>query len=62
MLTADSFFAVTLFSCLAIGLGFVIAVGLLVFAGVIIGWVLPHRLGGPNRPREAPDSGSRRSD
>jgi hypothetical protein len=31
----------TFFSCLAIGLAFVIAVGLLVFAGVLLGWVLP---------------------
>jgi hypothetical protein len=46
---------VTALSCLAIGVAFLVAVGLLVFAGVILGWVLPalierareRRRGGP---------------
>ena len=32
----------TLLSCLAIGLAFVIAVALLVFAGLAIAWMLPR--------------------
>lgn len=32
----------TLLSCLAIGLAFVIAVGLLVLAGVLLGWLAPR--------------------
>jgi len=48
----------TVLSCLAIGFAFLIAVGLLVFAGTLIGWVIPRLLersrrkegrGGPNR-------------
>jgi hypothetical protein len=31
----------TLLSCLAIGVAFLIAVGLLTFAGVLLGWLLP---------------------
>jgi hypothetical protein len=31
----------TALSCFAIGLAFAIAVGLLVFAGVLLGWILP---------------------
>jgi hypothetical protein len=33
--------SVTALSCLAIGIAFLLAVGLLVFAGVMLGWVLP---------------------
>jgi hypothetical protein len=33
--------SVTALSCLAIGIAFLVAVGLLVFAGVMLGWVLP---------------------
>jgi flagellar biosynthesis protein FliR len=33
---------VTFLSCLAIGLAFAIAVGLLVLAGILLGWLLPH--------------------
>jgi hypothetical protein len=33
----------TALSCLALGFGFAVAVGLLVFASVVIGWVIPHR-------------------
>jgi len=32
---------VTFLSCLGIGIAFLIAVGLLVFAAVMLGWVLP---------------------
>jgi len=32
---------VTALSCLGIGIAFVIAVGLLVLAGVLLSWVLP---------------------
>jgi hypothetical protein len=52
---------VTLLSCFAIGLGFAIAIGLLVFAGVVIGWLIPHRRR-PRKSPETPDSGSSRSD
>jgi hypothetical protein len=31
----------TFLSCLGIGVAFILAVGLLVFAGVMLGWVLP---------------------
>jgi len=31
----------TVFSCLAIGIAFLLAVGLLAGAGVLLGWVLP---------------------
>ena len=34
----------TVLSCLAIGLAFLIAVGLLIFAGVVIGWFIPRML------------------
>jgi uncharacterized membrane protein len=35
---------VTALSCLAIGFAFAVAVALLVFAGVAIGWLLPRRI------------------
>ena len=31
----------TILSCLAIGIAFAVAVGLLVLAGVLLGWALP---------------------
>ncbi len=31
----------TALSCVAIGVAFLVAVGLLVFAGVLAGWVIP---------------------
>jgi hypothetical protein len=34
----------TALSCLAIGVAFVLAVALLVFAGVVLGWILPQRI------------------
>jgi hypothetical protein len=45
---------VTSLSCLALGLGFVIAVALLAFAGILIGWVLPCPRRGPGSPRKRP--------
>jgi len=47
--------SMTLLSCLALGLAFVIAVGLLTLAGILLGWFAPKwierlRAGGP-RPR-----------
>jgi hypothetical protein len=41
----------TALSCLALGFGFAIAVGLLVFASVVIGWVIPLRRREPRRDR-----------
>ena len=43
----------TVLSCLGIGIAFVIAVGLLVFAGVMLGWAAAggHRAVAPTRPR-----------
>jgi hypothetical protein len=43
----------TAVSCVVVGLAFAAAVGLLVFAGFAIGWLLPARLGrrrGRSRP------------
>jgi hypothetical protein len=34
----------TALSCLAIGVAFAVAVALLVFAGVVLGWLLPQRI------------------
>jgi len=48
---------VTALSCLAIGLGFVIAVALLVFAGVLIGWMIPRPRPGRTGPEDAPGPG-----
>jgi len=52
---------VTALSCLAIGLGFVIAVALLVFAGVLIGWMIPRPRPGPAGPEDEPGHGHPRS-
>ncbi len=41
----------TVLSCLAIGLAFLIAVGLLIFAGVVIGWLIPRMV---ERSRRGP--------
>ncbi|HEU5251661.1 MAG TPA: hypothetical protein VFW15_16875 [Thermoanaerobaculia bacterium] len=48
----------TVLSCLALGIAFVIAVGLLVFAGILLGWTLPSLI---ERARAARRAG-RRSD
>jgi hypothetical protein len=47
----------TFLSCLGIGVAFVLAVALLVLAGVLIGWVLPIGRPGPPEPPEGPDTG-----
>jgi hypothetical protein len=41
---------VTVLSCLGIGIAFLIAVGLLVFAGVMLGWALPAAIERSRRP------------
>ena len=51
----------TFLSCLAIGIAFAVAVGLLVLAGVLLGWALPaaiersRRLRGQGSPRPPTD-------
>jgi len=45
---------VTALSCLAIGFAFVVAVGLLVFAGVILGWILPALIERARRGKSDP--------
>jgi hypothetical protein len=45
---------VTALSCLAIGFAFVVAVGLLVFAGVILGWILPALIERARRGKDVP--------
>jgi len=52
---------VTALSCLAIGLGFVIAVALLVFAGVLLGWMIPRPRPGPRAAADEPGPGRRPS-
>jgi hypothetical protein len=42
---------VTALSCLALGFGFAVALGLLVFAGVTIGWIIPLRRRPPGKGR-----------
>lgn len=51
---ADNSPTVTALSCLAIGLAFVLAVALLVFAGVMLGWVIPALIERARRQRDAP--------
>jgi hypothetical protein len=40
----------TFLSCLGIGIAFLLAVGLLVFAGVLLGWALPAAIERSGRP------------
>lgn len=49
----------TALSCLALGLAFAIAVGLLVFAGVLLGWVLPGLIEGRRAGRGGPPANRR---
>jgi hypothetical protein len=49
----------TALSCLALGLAFAIAVGLLVFAGVLLGWVLPGLIERRRARRGGPPSNRR---
>lgn len=44
----------TVLSCLGIGIAFAVAVGLLVLAGVLIGWVIPAILERSREGRGAP--------
>jgi hypothetical protein len=41
----------TVLSCVAIGIAFLLAVGLLVFAGVLLGWYLPALIDRARRRR-----------
>ncbi|HEX5134743.1 MAG TPA: hypothetical protein VFW81_05070 [Thermoanaerobaculia bacterium] len=43
----------TALSCLALGVAFVVAVGLLVFAGILIGWIVPALIERFRAAREA---------
>jgi hypothetical protein len=45
----------TAISCVAIGIAFLLAVSLLVFAGVLIGWVMPWILEQSKRRRSEGD-------
>lgn len=49
----------TVLSCLAIGLAFLIAVGLLIFAGVLLGWILPGLIERRRAARGDPPSNRR---
>ena len=52
----------TALSCLALGFGFAVAVGLLVFAGVVIGWIIrPSASTSPAGTVESPAAASGRS-
>jgi hypothetical protein len=44
----------TALSCLAIGIAFLLAVGLLVFAGVLLGWVIPTVIERARARKDAP--------
>ena len=46
--------SMTALSCLAIGIAFLLAVGLLVFAGVLLGWVLPAVIERAKARKDAP--------
>lgn len=47
----------TALSCVAIGVAFLVAVLLLVFAGTLLGWVIPWLLERSRRPSDPPASG-----
>ncbi len=44
----------TALSCLGIGVAFVVAVGLLAFAGFLLGWVIPASIERARERRGAP--------
>jgi hypothetical protein len=44
----------TVLSCLGIGIAFAIAVGLLVFAAVLLGWVIPAIIERSRQLRDGP--------
>jgi hypothetical protein len=47
---------VTALSCLALGIAFVVAVALLILAGILLGWILPLLI---ERSRAARDAARR---
>jgi len=49
----------TFLSCVAIGVAFVLAVGLLVFAAVVLGWYVPALIERVRRRRGSPPGSSR---
>lgn len=49
----------TALSCLALGIAFVIAVGLLVFAGILLGWILPSLIEKARAARGVPPGNGR---
>jgi hypothetical protein len=44
----------TALSCLALGIVFLLAVGLLVFAGILLGWVIPDLIERARTKKGAP--------
>ncbi len=46
--------SMTALSCVAIGLAFAIAVGLLLLAGILLGWLLPHWIERFRKARSGP--------
>jgi hypothetical protein len=44
----------TALSCVALGVAFLVAVALLVFAGILIGWVIPALIERAREARDAP--------
>ncbi|HEX9690388.1 MAG TPA: hypothetical protein VGB47_15075 [Thermoanaerobaculia bacterium] len=44
----------TALSCLALGIAFVIAVALLIFAGILLAWVVPSLIERARASRSAP--------
>ncbi len=49
----------TALSCVAIGIAFLLAVGLLVLAGVLLGWVIPSLIERSRRQKDAPPPNTR---
>lgn len=49
----------TALSCVAIGIAFLLAVGLLVLAGVLLGWVIPALIERSRRRKDAPPPNTR---
>ena len=52
----------TALSCATIGFAFLLAIALLIFAGILIGWVIPWLLerSKPQPPEPGPDSTPRK--
>lgn len=49
----------TALSCVAIGIAFLLAVGLLVLAGVLLGWVIPALIERSRGRKDAPPPNTR---